>query len=439
MNIHSRRDFFKQSAGIGLSLPFLTSFTGILQDIQRPKILLRLGWDIRDNNDIAYIPSIYRLAQKTIMNAEFYLWLQDSDNVVLEMLNKNFVNLKMVTGEINASGQPSTDELKTILSESDLLIYSPGAATQVDWANSGERGIETRSLQYCLDNEIPYAIMGIGEIPKDSTTQDSFLKLANGAKYIYSTSSSIDKKLKDRDIKISKLQTSPNPLFAFDLRSDSSSRDILENYNLEDKDFLTIEFRTVGLTEEKVKNYSEKIVSLITTWVEATEKHVLILPTHPEDIDTTLNYIYKSLPVDTLSKVTFIQDKLLPDLAASIYEKSRVVSSMSLFPVCAAIQAGIPAYFLSTVDISERSQTIEDMGLKNSIQELDSISDKELADILLEIDKKYVAGIIESDKAREFAMKKLLAHFDDINSYINKLAEKMKSSDKKNKKKKKKG
>jgi hypothetical protein len=439
MNTQNRRNFIKRSAGIGLSLPFLTSFTGTLQDKQYPRILFRLGWDFKDNNDIAYIPSLYRLAQKNIMNTEFYLWLKDSDNGVLEMLNTNFVNVKIVKGEIDASGQPTTDELRTILSESDLLIYSPGAVTMVDWANNGEDGIETRSLQYCFENQIPYAIMGIGEIPEDGPAQERFLKLANGANYIYSTSSLIDKKLKEGNIKISKLQTSPNPLFAFDLRSDFPSRKILETYNLLDKDFLCIEFRAFGFAEEEVKNYSQKIVSLISAWVKSTDKHVLILPIHPEDIDPTIKYIYKPLPADIITKVVFLQEKVMPDLAASIYEKSRIVSSMSLFPACSAIQAGIPVFFLSTLDISTRSKTIEDMGLKNSIQELDSKTDEELVEILLEIDKKYVAGMIESGKAREFAIKKLSAQFDDINRYINKLAEKMDSSEKKEKKKKKKG
>ena len=439
MNFYSRRDFLKQTAGIGLSLPFLASFTGKLQDKQYPKILFRLGWDVNDNNDIAYIASLYRLAQKTIMNTEFYLWLRDSDSQILEMLNNNFVNLRLITGDIDASGQPSNDELKTILSESDLFIYSPGAATSVDWANNGEAGVETRSLQYCFDNKIPYAIMGIGEIPEDNAIQERFLKITNGAHFIYSTSSVIDKKLKDSNIKISKLQTSPNPLFAFDLRSDSPSRDLLEKYNLLNNDFLTIEFRSVGLTEEKIEDYSKKILSLINSWVKTTGKNVVILPTHPDDIDITFNYIYKSLSVDVLSKVSFIQERVMPDLAASIYEKSRIVSSMSLFPVCSAIQAGIPAYFLATMDISARSQAIEDAGLKNSVQELDSKTDEELVEILLELDSKFVARMIESDKAREFTSKKLMAQFTDINKYINKIAEKTNPPDKKDKKKKKKG
>jgi hypothetical protein len=372
------------------------------------------------------------------MNTEFYLWLQDSDAKVIEMLNNNFINVRLVTGEIDASGQPTTDELKTILSSLDLLFYSTGAATHVDWADSGKKGLETRSLQYCLDNQIPYAIMGIGEIPVDSPSQERFNKLANSARFIYSTSSAIDKKLKDNNIKISKLQESPNPLFAFDLRSDTASRNILKTYNLPDQDFLTIEFRAIGKTEDRIKDYASKITSLIKTWVETTGKPVLILPTHPDDIEITFKHIYKSLAVQVLTKVSFIQDKVMPDLAASIYEKSRIVSSMTLFPVCSAIQSGIPAYFLSTVDFSERSKSIEDMGLKNSIQMLDEKSEEELSDILLEINSDYVGGMIESDKIREFAMKKLSGHFDDINRYVNKIADKM-ESDKKDKKKKKKG
>jgi hypothetical protein len=438
MKIRNRRKFIKQSAGLALSLPFFSSFMEKLQDKQYPRILFRLGWDFKDNNDLAYVPALYRMAQKTILNTEFYLWLHDSDNEVTEMLNNNFINVKIVTGDIDASGQPTTDELKTILSETDLLIYSPGAATQVDWANNNETGIETGSLHYCFDNSIPYAIFGIGEIPENDQSLEGFLKLVNGANYILSTSSSIDKALKEKNIKISKLQTSPNPLFAFDLRSDSPSRKILDSLNLLDEDFLTIDFAIRNLSEEKIKDYSEVIVSLITVWVEETKKYVLILPNNPDDIEPTLNLIFKPLSANIKTNVVFLREKLLPDVAASIYEKSRIVTGMSMFPVCAAIQSGIPVCFLSSFDLSSRAKTIEDMGLKNSIQELDTNTAEELSEVILEINSNYVGGMIESDKAREYAMKKLMEHFDDINRYINKIVDKIEASEKKKKKKKKK-
>jgi hypothetical protein len=436
MNISERRRFFKQSLGFALSLPALMSFKINYQEVTYPKILFRMGWDNNDNNELALIPALYRIAQKTILKTEFYLWLGESDEKLMEMLNKNFTTLKIVTGEIDDSGQPSTDELKNILTESDLFFYTPGTSTDVDWTGKRKDGVETRSLQYCLDNGISYALLGLGEIPEEEESLDRFLKIANGAEFLYSTSSSTDKSLKDKNIKISKIQTAPNPLFGFDLRDDNPSRKILQGYYLLDKDFLTVDFKVQGIPSEKLPEYSRKVIDLITRWVKETDKNVLILPNNDADVDYTVKNIYNPLPEEIKTKVAVSKERLMPDLAASIYEKSRIVCGMSLFPAISTIRSGNPIMFLSPVNVSTRAKTIEDMGLKNSIQDLDSRSEEELAEVLLEIDKKYLDGIIESDKAREYANRKLADQFDEINRFINKIASKKENEKKKEKKKK---
>ena len=436
MNTKSRRQFIKQSAGMALTLPVLTGFKINYQEDQYPKILFRLGWDSDNNDDMAVIPALYRLSQKTILGCEFYLWLNDVNPELLEMLEKNFTSLKIITGDIDESGQPDTDELKSILSEIDLFFYSTGAEHNVNWSGIGNNGIETHSIQYCFDNGIPYAILGLGQIPEDKNSIDRLLKLTNSAKFVYNTSSSTNVQLKESDIKIPKLQELPNPLFVFNLRDDNQSRKILEEYKLLNNNFLTIDFRKQDLSEDKIKEYGAKIVHLITKWVEESGKQVLILPNDPADIEVTLNHIYKPLSSQIKEKVFFHQEKLRPDTAASIYEKARIVAGMSLFPVCSAIQSGIPVFFLTSMDLSASAKTIEDMGLKNSIQELDSRTAEELSDVLLAINSKYVNGIIESDKAREYAVKKFAAQFDNINKFISKAADKKTETKKKDKKKK---
>ena len=395
-----------------------------------------MGWNNNDNNDLALIPAIYRIAQKTILKTEFYLWLGETDERLMEMLNKNFTSLKMVTGEIDDSGQPSTEELKKILSEADLFFYTPGTTTEIDWSGKSKDGVETRSLQYCMDNGISYALLGFGEIPEQQDALDRFLKIANSAQFVYSTSSDTDKLLKDKSIKISKIQTAPNPLFGFDLRDDSQSRKVLQGFYLLDKDFLTFDFRIKGIPAEKLEDYSRKAIDLITRWVKESGKNVLILPNSDADIDYSLNNIYNSLPEEIKAKVAISRERVMPDLAASIYEKSRIVCGMSLFPAISTIRSGNPIMFLSPVNVNMREKTIEDMGLKNSIQDLDARTEEELAEVLLEIDDKYLDGIIESDKAREYATRKLADQFDEINRFINKIVSKKESDKKKEKKKK---
>jgi len=436
MNISERRHFIKQSLGFALALPTLTSFKINYQEVTYPKILFRVGWNNNDNNELALIPALYRIAQKTILRTEFYLWLGTSDEKLMEMLNKNFTTLKMVTGDIDDSGQPTTDELKSILSEADLFFYSPGSSTEVDWSGKSKDGVETRSLQYCLDNGISYAILGLGNIPDEQESQDRFIRIANGAEFVYSTSSTTDKLLKDKNIKISKIQTTPNPLFGFDLRDVTQSRKLLQGFYLLDKDFLTVDFKAHGIPSEKLAEYSRKVIELISRWVRETDKNVLILPNNEADVDFTVKSIYNPLPEDIKAKVAISKERLMPDLAASIYEKSRIVCGMSLFPAITSINSGNPVMFLSPINLGARAKTIEDIGMKNSIQDLDSRSEEELAEVLFEIDDKYLDSILESDKAREYVGRKLADQFDEINRFINKVASKKESQKKKEKKKK---
>ncbi len=436
MNISERRRFIKQSLGFALALPTLSSFKINFQEVTYPKILFRVGWNNNDNNELALIPALYRIAQKTILRTEFYLWLGTSDEKLMEMLNKNFTTLKMVTGDIDDSGQPTTDELKSILTEADLFFYSPGSSTEVDWSGKNIDGVETRSLQYCLDNNISYALLGLGNIPEEQEILDRFMKIANGAEFVYSTSSKTDKLLKDKNIKIPKIQTTPNPLFGFDLRDDTQSRKMLQEYYLLDKDFLTVDFKAHGIPSEKLMEYQRKVIELITRWVKETGKNVLLLPNNDADADYTVKNIYNPLAEEVKANVAISKERLMPDLAASIYEKSRIVCGMSLFPAISTVNSGNPIMFLSPVDINTRTKTIEDIGLKNSIQDLDSSSEEELAEVLFEIDDKYLDSIIESDKAREYAGRKLSDQFDEINRFINKIASKKESEKKKSKKKK---
>jgi hypothetical protein len=433
--IFNRRTFIQRTAGLAITLPVITSLKINVQEVKNPKILFRMGWNSNDNDDIALIPSLYRIAQKSLLKCEFFLWLEDPDPDIIEMLNRNFTGLKIITGNIDNTGQPTTDELRNILSETALFFYSNGPAMEMDWADENKSGIETRSLKYCFDNNIPYAILGLDGIPKEGKAVERFAELTNGARYIFTTSSLIDKKLKDENIKILNWRQIPNPLFAFDLRNESQSREIFENNNLTGMDFLTLDFRVAGLSEEDIKTYSHKIIMMITSWVEKTDKYVCILPNNPSDIEATLNNIYTPLEAGIKSKVIFFPEVLTPDTAASIYEKSKVVSGMSLFPACSAVHSGVPVLFLSTVDLSDVAGTIEDMGLKNSIQELNTQSGETLSGILLRINNKYVDGIIESDKAREYAMRKLKDQFDDIYKFVIKSTGLEKNPKKKNKKK----
>ena len=418
MDNDGRRSFIKKSAGLLMVSPFTNHFNMNFEESERPRLLLRIGWDPTDNDDVASISAMYRLIQKLVRGTEITLWPAKIDTPTMEMLNKNFTQMKIVTGEINTSGEPTTEELKSVLETTNIFFYSPGAQNIIDWTGSNKSGIETESIKFCKENSIPYIIYGLGAIPDDPSTIQKLIEYAEGAEFVYITDSRSEDILKDNNIKIPKVEYALNPLYAFDLRNDKDSRAFLEEEDLLNKDFLTIDIRTDGISKSINEDNSNKLRKLITNWASDLNKEILILPNDTDEIESCKLLLLDPLPEEIKLKVHIVNEKLTPDVASSIYEKSRVVTSMSLFPVCSAVFSGIPIYFYADWNLGVQGQTLLDIGLKKSVSELEKTTAEDIFNTFLSYNKDYVKSIIEADKSRANANKKIQPVFEDINKYV---------------------
>ena len=105
---------------------------------------------------------------------------------------------------------------------------------------------------------------------------------------------------------------------------------------------------------------------------------------------------------------------------------------MSLFPVCSAVFSGLPIYYYADWKIGSQGHSIKDIGLKNSVGNLEKTSSKDALEIILGYNNSYVKSIIEADEARESANKKIKPVFENINKYVSKnfIKKKNKSKDK---------
>lgn len=415
----ARRYFIRTGGSIFLTYPLFSFSKFNLFQTGRNRILLRTSWGTDTFGDLACIPAVYRSIQRFIPNTEVLIWPDKINDDLRAMLEKNFTSLNLVTGEINASGEPDTPELQEAFKSADLFLYIPGTRKKIDWAGKGH-GTETWSLDYCQQTDLPYVIYGLGDIPDASEEQTAFIKKMNASALTFVTESISEGKIKNLKTKIDNLKTGPDPLFAFDLKDDTGARHFLEDNGLADQNFIVVKTMLEIRSDTENTVTEEKIIFLLENWIKSTDHSILLIDDAEEGTDQ-FDRIYGNLPEPVKSRIVLHRGMLAPDLMSSILEKSRIVAAMSAYPLYPALMSDIPVYCFADLSSDSTGQIFLDLGLKDAVAEIRRISGEELLAKLSEINESYVKALLDINKAQKEISKQLEQSYGEINKLLEKI------------------
>jgi hypothetical protein len=415
----ARRKFITTGGSLLLAYPLLNFSPFKVQQTQRNRILLRTGWGTDTFGDLASIPAAYRSIQRYVPNTEVYIWPDKMNDDLRALLEKNFTQLKMVTGEISKSGQPDTTELKEAFDNANMFVYTPGARKKIDWSGLGN-GNETESISYCQNTGLPYVIYGLGDIPDDPDEQPAFIKKVNGAALAFVTESASEEKIKNLKTKIENLQSGPDPLFGFDLKDDTAARHFLDNKGLSYQNFIVMNIRNGEFSDAGNNKPGERLVFLLENWMSATRHLILLVADTEEDMDA-VKKIHENLPDEMKTKIILYDGPLAPDLLSSIYEKSRITAAMSAYPLTSALLSDIPVFHFNDLSLDSTGQIFVDLGLKHYVADTRNNSKEKLLEMLFEINKSYVKALLDINKAHKEVTKQLEQSFGDIHKLLVKI------------------
>jgi len=411
MKKNSRRDFIKITGSLVVTCSFFNfSDLKILQN-NRNRILLRSGWSTDSYSDLAVIPAAYRSIQRFVPNTEVMVWPFTMNEILNSLLENNFTNINLINGTINDQGEPTTEELKKAFDSAHMLMYVTCPNKNIDWAGTDPSAIETASIEYCIKNNIPYILYGIGDIPEATETQSAMQNKLNKAILTFIMDSTTEDILKDNKIK--NLQLAPPIIFGFDLKNDNDARKYISDLGLSNKTFIVVNLYSNGNNIPQKNTAINKIVYLIENWIQKTEHFILLIPEKSADVEILSN-VYNQLSNTAKEKTKLITEDISPDMVSSIVEKSRIATGMSPYLLFSAMQVGIPIYHYSDWSVSNSGQSLIDLGLKDFVIDIEKVSENEFVDKLSEIDDKYVKALIETNKSNEDTNEKLQRSFDDI-------------------------
>lgn len=369
---------------------------------------------------MASIPAIYRSIQRFVPNTEVIIWPSDMSDELRALLEKSFTQLNLIDGEIDEAGNPTTDELKEAFETSDLFLYAPGTQRLIDWTGQNPEGTETSSLTYCQKINLPYMIYGLGNIPESEEIQSSFINILNAAVLSFVTESTSENKIKNLKLKVDNLEYGPSPIFAFDLKNDTEARQYLETAGLAEQDFISIIIKNNDSPNQEANSHEKKIISILESWIQATDHYVLLIANSREDINS-LQYIYEDLTESAKNKTIVFDGIFSPDFISSVLEKSRISTAMSPYPLFSALISDIPVFYFADWKLNTDGQAFIDLGLKDYVMDINNSSDKDLLKAMLDINESYVKALLDTNKSSKEALKELQDSFDKIYRILTKI------------------
>jgi hypothetical protein len=445
-----RRDFL--CTATGMSATFSLQAGGAER---APRILLRPGSYQRGNiGDIAHSLGALRLFELHFPTAEVILWPRGLSAEARANLEKSFPSLRIVEGELDANGKPSTPELAAAWAESDLLLHGSapgfkGATYMPAWRAASSKPYGTFGI-----TEDPVSGVGAGRLSEGGTLAElraaidslpsghlskATLELLNGAAFVFCRDTLTQHYFRQQAVRSPVLEFGPDATFALHLRDDDRAGGWLRNRGLEDDRFICVIPRLrytpyADLQERKpsrtdlVKDAINartaeadhaKLRDLISKWVRETGLKALVCPEMTYQIDLAKKLVVDPLPDEVKSHVIWRDTYWLPDEAASVYARAAAVISFECHSPIIALTAGTPAFYVRQPTDTIKGQMYHDIGASDWTFEVEEASADDLWSSLKEIHENpakararvasLMAGVTASQRRMVDAVRQALA------------------------------
>lgn len=409
-----RRAFLSQSTASAAALA--AGWTGLAATPARsasgpraPRILLRPATSQKGNiGDIAHTPGALRLFETHFPEAEFTVWpvgiSEESRAGLLDM----FPGVRLVEGELDRDGTPSTPELAEAWADADLLLHGSGP---------GFKGQDYMQAWRAASDK-PYGIFGITSDPvygihrdhPEGATLEEFRRLIeglpadhlsaqvrtvlDGAAFIFCRDTLTQRHFHHQKIQSPVIEFGPDATFALQIRDDERADATLAELGLERDKFLCAiprlrytpyhrihgtpageKGRAKDAINEKTREKDHaKLRDLIVRWVRNTGLKVLACPEMSYQVELARELLIDPLPDDVKAKVVWLDRFWQPDETASVYARALAVASFECHSPIIALTNGTPAFYLRQPTDTIKGQMYHDIGVSDWTFEVDESS-----------------------------------------------------------------
>ncbi|MBI4902791.1 MAG: polysaccharide pyruvyl transferase family protein [Acidobacteria bacterium] len=359
------------------------------QSARRPSILLISGWNLYNIGDVAITPGFLRLIQQHFSEAEVTVLLASYPKELGQYLKERFPAVRTMPNEFKA-GQKLTPEMERAFRGADLLVLNSGMTLSYGYYGLEWERYIGRLLAFLKANElgVPFGIYGHSFDKVDPPGDILYRDVLNRAAFLYTRDSESLKVLRGIGVAAAEMGFTPDSTFGFDLHDDAATTEFLRTHNVEPGKFTAMvprldvdRFRKDG----KEKEHAAQTRAILEAYVEAAQEPVVLVHEVTRMIEPV-----KAMVLDQLSErarrfVRYKPDYWMPDAAAGVYSKARMVVSMEMHSIILALAAGTPSIHPYFRQAGLKQWMMRDIGLPEWLIDQDDSSAQQIAGAMVNV------------------------------------------------------
>jgi hypothetical protein len=394
----------------------------------RPVALVRCGWQTVNIGDIAHTPGILRVLETYLPDVKLILWPGIFDRGVEALIRGRFPSVRFVSD--SPQWQPAIPQagdvtLAEAFSEAQVLLHGPGPSLVA----------QNDVMRWVSDTGKPWGVLGVtlgspvGSIEPRSDFPRALSDVLNTASFVFTRETRSLAAAREGGVH-APLGFMPDATFALaELGQGLHAEPLLTRYDLSADGFLCVVPR-LRLTPywrthpergyadseieakdrfnaEHVENDHAKLRTAIIGWVRNTGLRVLLCPEMSYQTELFEPHILSALPDDVRSHVVALDRYWLPDEAAAVFARARLVLSVECHSPILANAVGRPAIYLHQPQDTWKSQMYADLGLGGWALPIEKTTGESLAEHVLAIHRDYQAALATVAQAQERAREAL--------------------------------
>jgi polysaccharide pyruvyl transferase WcaK-like protein len=392
----NRRTFISESGILALGSLVVPAIVSAAPGRQ-PVILMVSGWQDINIGDIAHTPGLLHVLQTFIPQAKIIVWKLSRGKEVEEMLKKDFPDVDILYGNVDASGSVDNPRIMDAFKNADIMIHGSGPSVV------GKKHLEAWSKY----SSKPFGIFGV----TIQTIGEDLKDLLSKASFIYTRETASLKVLAGAGLKGGHISFAPDATFFLNIHDDAKALPFLAANKLEPRKFICAVPRlrktpyyksrpdNAGWSEEKIKEVNAlndskkqidhaKLRAAMIAWVRTTGNKVLVCPEMTYEVDIMDELLIDPLPADVKPHV-MKRGYWLPDEAASVYKRAHTVLSFECHSPIIAAANDTPFFYLRQPEDTIKGQMYYDLGFSDWVFEIEHTQGKQIADRLLEVWRNY--------------------------------------------------